>query len=122
MTPTVMKRPIFTLFTGTPTARALVSEPPTAKIQLPRWVRSRTQVARRTKRIHQSRVIRIVTSPTVNDEAKTFFAEAKPSMFCTSSVLTLPVTCLVTARLSPRSMKNVPSVTRKLGMPVFTTR
>ena len=43
-------------------------------------------------------------------------------MFDTSLVPTLPVTSLVTARLSPRSMKNVPSVTRKLGMPVLTTR
>ena len=44
------------------------------------------------------------------------------SMFDTSFVLTLPVTCRVTARFRPRSMKNVPRVTRKLGIPVFTTR
>ena len=35
---------------------------------------------------------------------------------------TLPVTNLVTARFRPRSMKNVPSVTRNDGMPVLTTR
>ena len=119
---TAMKRPIFTRFTGTPTARELGAEPPTAKIQLPRCVRSRTQVATAMKRIHQSSVIRIDTPPTVNWEANTFCAELNPWMFDTSLVPTLPVTILVTARLSPRSMKNVPSVTRKLGMPVFTTR
>ena len=40
-----MNRPIFTLATGTPTARALIADPPTEKIQLPRRVRSRIQVA-----------------------------------------------------------------------------
>jgi hypothetical protein len=40
-----MNRPIFTLATGTPTARALGAEPPTEKIQLPTRVRSRIQVA-----------------------------------------------------------------------------
>src|SRR6266702_3422260 len=120
--PTAMNRPIFTLFTGTPTARELGAEPPTAKIQLPRWVRSSTQVATTTNRIHHSSVTRIDTPPMLNDEANTFCAEAKPAMLDTSLVPTLPVICLVIARLSPRSMKNVPSVTRKLGMPVFTTR
>ena len=33
--PTNMNSPILTLFTGTPTARALSRLPPTAKIQLP---------------------------------------------------------------------------------------
>ena len=33
--PTNMNSPIFTLVTGTPTARALSWSPPTAKIQLP---------------------------------------------------------------------------------------
>src|SRR5918996_4614805 len=120
--PTVMNRPILTLLTGTPTARELGAEPPTAKIQLPTWVRGRTQVAMATNRIHHSRVIRIETPPTVNWEAKMFLAIPKPAMSDTSLVPTLPVTILVTARLSPRSMKNVPRVTRKLGMPVLTTR
>ena len=79
-------------------------------------------MARTTNRIHHTSVIRIETPPTLNEEAKTFCAELKPSMSATSLVPTLPVTCLVTARFRPRSMKNVPSVTRKLGMPVFTTR
>src|SRR4051794_11543648 len=119
--PTAMNRPIFTRATGTPTARELGDDPPTAKIQLPMWVRSSTQVPMMTNRIHQSRVTRIETPPTENDDANTFCAELKPSMFDTSLVATLPVIERVSARFSPRSMKNVPSVTRKLGIPVFTT-
>src|SRR4051794_14763996 len=122
ISPTAMNSPIFTLFTGTPTARDDGAEPPTAKIQLPMWVRSSTQVAIATNRIHHSRVIRIDTPPTVNDDANTACAEENPSMLDTSLVATLPVTCLVNARFRPRSMKNVPNVTRKLGMPVLTTR
>src|SRR6266487_3589557 len=120
--PTAMNSPIFTRFTATPTARELAAEPPTAQIQLPMCVRSRTHVATRMNRIHHSSVIRIDTPPTVNEEANTFFAESNPSMLDTSLVPTLPVTCLVRARLSPRSMKNVPSFTMKLWMPVLTTR
>ena len=37
-------------------------------------------------------------------------------------VATVPVTILVTPRLRPCRMKNVLKVTRKLGMPVLTTR
>src|SRR5919202_4427144 len=120
--PTVMNRPIFTRFTGTPTARELGAEPPTAKIQLPMWVRSSTQVPATMNSSHHSSVTRIATPPTVNVEANTLRADSNPWMFETSLVPTLPVTSLVTARLSPRSMKNVPRVTRKLGMPVLTTR
>src|SRR5690349_11190388 len=120
--PTVMNSPILTLLTGTPTARELGAEPPTAKIQLPMWVRSSTQVATAMNRIHHSSVIRICTPATVNDDANTLRAEANPWMLDTSLVPTLPVICLVIARLRPRSMKNVPRVTRKLGIPVFTTR
>src|SRR6266516_4010403 len=119
---TAMNSPIFTRFTGTPTARELGADPPTAKIQFPIRVRSSTQVATTTNSTHHSSVIRIDTPPTVNWEANTFWAEPKPWMFDTSLVPTLPVTSLVRARFSPRSMKNVPRVTRKLGMPVFTTR
>ncbi|CAM5362919.1 hypothetical protein SVIOM342S_01490 [Streptomyces violaceorubidus] len=36
-----------------------------------------------------------------------------------SSVATLPVTSLVTARLTPWRTRKVASVTRKLGRPVF---
>src|SRR5918911_3243686 len=94
MNPTAMNRPIFTLFTGTPTARELAAEPPTAKIQLPRWVRSSTQVLTMMNSSHQSRVMRILTPPIVNEEANTFSAELKPWMLDTSFVPTLPVTSL----------------------------
>ena len=40
--PTNMNRPILTLVTGTPTARALSWLPPTAKIQLPILVLNNT--------------------------------------------------------------------------------
>ena len=43
--PTSMNSPIFTRFTGIPTARALSPWPPTAKIQLPSCVWSSIQVA-----------------------------------------------------------------------------
>src|SRR3954471_15877926 len=85
---TNMNRPILPRFTGTPTARELGAEPPPAKIQLPMWVRSRTQVATATNRIHHTSVIRIDTPPIVNWDANTFWAEAKPSMLDTSLVLT----------------------------------
>src|SRR5689334_9541929 len=120
--PTAMNKPNFTRSTGTPTARELGAEPPAAKIQLPIWVRSNTQVPTTTNRIHHSNVIRTCTPPIENDDANTFCAELNPSMVDTSLVPTFPVISLVTARFSPRSMKNVPSVTRKLGIPVFTTR
>ncbi len=117
-----MNRPIFTLLTGTPTARALAALPPTAKIQLPTCVRSRIHVATRTKTIHQSTVARTVTPPTSNCDEKTVRADPNPSMSETFCVATVPVMSFVTPRLMPKSMKNVLSVTRKLGMPVRTTR
>src|SRR5262245_55036427 len=90
MNPTAMNRPILTLFTGTPTAREDGADPPTAKIQLPQWERSRIQVATTTNRIHQSRVIRMDTPPMLNEEANTAFAELNPSMLDTSLVPTFP--------------------------------
>jgi len=51
MKPTAMNRPILTLATGTPTARAAGEFPPAEKIQLPMRVRSRIQVPMRTKTI-----------------------------------------------------------------------
>src|SRR5256885_16709779 len=89
--PTAMNSPILTLFTGTPTARDDGADPPTAKIQFPRWVRSSTQVATTMNSTHHSRVTRIDTPPTVNDEANTLCADLKPSMSDTSLVPTLPV-------------------------------
>src|SRR5215212_9273135 len=78
--PTAMNRPILTLFTGTPTARELGDEPPTAKIQLPTCVRSSTQVPTMMNSSHHSKVTRIDTPPTENEDANTFCAEENPSM------------------------------------------
>ena len=117
-----MNRPILTLFTGTPTARADAALPPTAKIQLPVRVRFRIQVASSTNRIHHTTVILTVTPPMSKDDAKTAFALSKPSMSETFWVDTAPVTSFVTPRFAPCRMKNVPNVIRKLGIPVRTTR
>ncbi len=116
-----MNRVILVNRTGTPTARALSWSPPTAKTQLPYLVRSSTQVARAAKSSHHTTVIFTWTPPTSKEDAKIFFAWPKPSMSLTSSVATLPVTSLVTARLTPWRMRKVPRVTRKLGSPVRTT-
>lgn len=118
--PTIMKSVILVKVTGTPTARALSWLPPTAKIQLPYLVRSRTQVAMAAKTSHHTTVIFTWTPPTSKEEAKTFFAWSNPSMVLMSSVATFPVISLVTARLTPCRIRNVPRVTRKLGSPVRT--
>ena len=49
-----MNRRIFTRLTGTPMLRDASFDPPTAKIQFPNRVRSRTQVATATTTIHHS--------------------------------------------------------------------
>ena len=66
-------------------------------------------------------MILIFTPPMVKLEANTFCAELKPAMLGTSGDATAPTMVLVNARFSPWSMKNMPRVTRKLGMPVRTT-
>ncbi len=119
--PTSMNSEIFVNVTGTPTARADSLFPPTAKIQLPYLVRSSTQVASAANTSQYTIVIFTWTLPTSNDEAKIFFAWPKPSMSLMSSVATLVVTSLVTARFTPCRIRNVPSVIRKLGSPVLTT-
>src|SRR3954470_19900058 len=118
---TPMNRPILTLRTGTPTARALAWLPPAAKIQLPTRVRSSSHVATATNTSHQSTVTLTDMTPRLMSEAKIAFAAANPSSWLTSGDATAPVTSLVTPRLSPCRMKNVLSVTRKLGIPVRTT-
>src|ERR1044072_7780701 len=87
--PTSMNREILVKVTGTPTARALSLLPPTAKIQLPYFVRSSTQVASAAKISQYTTVIFTVTPPTWKVEAKIFFAWSKPSMVLMSSVATL---------------------------------
>ena len=117
-----MNRPILTLFTGTPTARADAALPPTAKIQLPIRVRVRIQVAMATNRSHHTTVILTVTLPMSKEDAKIALALSKPSMSETFLVATEPVSSFVTPRFAPCRMKNVPSVIRKLGIPVLCTR
>ncbi len=118
--PTSMNSEILVNLTGTPTARALSWLPPTAKIQLPYLVRSSTQVASAANTSHHTTVIFTWTSPRWKEEEKTLLAWSKPSMSLMSSVATLPVTSLVTARLTPWRPRKVPRVTRKLGSPVRT--
>src|ERR1700736_684132 len=120
--PTTMKRPIFVLSTGTPTARALLASPPTEKIQLPTRVLSDTTVLMAMKSSHQKTVMRTETGPIGTEDAKIVAADEKPVICEMSWEATAPVTPLVTARLSPWSIRKVPSVTRKLGMRVLTTR
>src|SRR5664279_147803 len=120
--PTPMNSAILTLFTGTPTARALAGLPPTAKIQLPIRVRFNVQVATSTNSNHHTTVILTVTPKMSNDEAKIALALSKPCMSETFWVDTAPVTSFVTPRLTPCNTKNVPNVIRKLGIPVRTTR
>src|SRR5918994_828497 len=117
-----MNSPIFTLGTGTPTARAESALPPTAKIQLPTLVRSRIHEASATHSSHQITVILTVMNPSGISEAKIARPEVNPSSSETLSVATVPVVALVTPRLIPRSMKNVDSVIRNEGILVFTTR
>ncbi len=116
-----MNSAILVKVTGTPTARAESWLPPTAKIQLPYLVRSSTQVASAANTSHHKTVIFTSTPPMVNSEAKSALAWSKPSMSLMESVATLPVISLVTARLAPCRIRNVPSVIRKLGRPVLTS-
>src|SRR3954452_5100700 len=119
---TVMNKPIFVRITGTPTARALAAFPPTAKIQLPILVRCSTHAEIAMNSAHQITVPQTVTTPTWKLEENTLPSEVNPSIWEMSGVDTDPVTSLVTPRLAPCSTKNVPSVIRKLGMPVRITR
>src|SRR6478752_6551577 len=67
---TDMNRAIFTLRSGTPTARAEAWLPPTAKIQLPIRVRCRIQPDKATNANHHSTVTSMVTEPTLKLEEK----------------------------------------------------
>src|SRR5579872_5850573 len=119
--PTAMNKPTLVWTIGTPTARALRALPPTAKIQLPTRVRKRIQVPSATSASHHKMLTLTSVPPTLNVDAKIERAELKPAMLEISFVATFPVTSRVTARLAPCSMRNVPSVTKKLGRPVRTS-
>ena len=73
-----MNSPIFTLGTGTPTARAESALPPTAKIQLPTLVRSRIQVPIATNSSHHSTVTLTVMNPSGMSEAKIALPGGEP--------------------------------------------
>ena len=60
--------------------------------------------------------------PIVNSvPAKIFWAASEPAVDSTPVTLVSSVTMRVSHRLNPRRMKNVPSVTMKLGSPERTT-
>jgi hypothetical protein len=118
---TVMNNPILDALTGTPPARALGDLPPTAKIQLPTLVRNNTHVPSAMNASHQNTVTFTDTPNTGMSEAKIALAESNPSMVEMSFVDTFPVKIFVMPRLSPCSIRNVASVTRKLGNPVRTS-
>ena len=61
------------------------------------------------------------TPPMVQLAENTSRAELKPCRVEMSGLATWLVMVWVSAMFSPWSMKNVPSVTRKLGIPVLTT-
>ena len=61
------------------------------------------------------------TPPMVKLPENTSRAELKPCKVEMSGLATWLVMVWVSAMLIPCSMKKVPSVTRKLGMPVLTT-
>ena len=61
------------------------------------------------------------TPPMVKLAENTFCAELKPCSVEMSGLATWLVMVWVRAMLMPWSMKNVPRVTRKLGIPVLTT-
>src|SRR6478736_4934316 len=88
--PTNMNSPIFTAVTGTPTARALSSSPPTAKIQLPILVLNNTYVATAVNSSHHRTVMRMLMPPMVNDDENTAFAVSQPCMSDTLGVATCP--------------------------------
>src|SRR5690242_1593281 len=85
-------------------------------------VRCRIQPDSATKNSHHSTVPQTVTGPTWKFDEKMFAMKLNPSIWLMSELDTEPVTSFVTPRLAPCRTKNVPSVIRKLGMPVFITR
>src|SRR5262249_55086939 len=115
-----MKSRIFVRATGTPTLRAATGSPPALKIQLPRRVRASTQAATTVRPSHH---MVATLSPYFGHtvDAKILCANEKPEAWSMSSIETPPVILVVSPASIPRSMKNVPSVTMKLGSFVFTT-
>ena len=61
------------------------------------------------------------TGPIWNTWAKTNCSDVEPAICVVFGLDTEPVTSLVTPRLAPWRTKKLPSVIRKLGMPVRIT-
>ena len=117
-----MNSPIFVALAGTPIIRAASRLPPTAKIQFPTRVRIRTHVPMAAiTRNHRIATLNVAL-PIVNSvPAKILRAASEPGVDSTPVTLVRPVTRCVSHRLNPRRMKNVPSVTMKLGRPDLIT-
>src|SRR6266545_2514184 len=118
----VMNSAIFVLATGTPTLRAAGALPPAAKIQFPALVRSSTQVATAVTPSHQKMATRNCTPNIGTVEANRACARPYPGTVAMPLIWTLLVIALVTPRLMPCSIRNVPSVMMKLGSFVRITR
>src|SRR5262245_1221927 len=116
-----MNRPTLVPAAGTPTERAAGALPPTAKIQLPIFVRTRIQVATAAITIHHRIATRNCTPNSENVPASSGFTTSYPGALASPDTCTVPVIALVTPRLRPCSIRNVLSVTMKLGSPVLTT-
>ena len=115
-----MNRRILTFWTGTPTLRAALASPPTAKIQLPNRVRESTQVASSVMPSHQRTLMRKLCGAQ-NVLAKMCSALSAPGTSDRPATRTVPVISFVKPRLTPWRMKNVARVTMKLGSFVFMT-
>src|SRR4051795_12920613 len=85
----VMNSAIVVRRAGTPTLRAATSSPPVANTQLPKRVRSSTQVATAVTSTHHRIAIRNGTPTRVNVEANTAFAESYPGTAAMPEVVTV---------------------------------
>src|SRR5690625_2104653 len=86
-----MNKPIFTLSTGTPTARAASASPPAANIQFPTLVRSNSHMAIRVRTIHQTTVILMLKPKTWKFDANMARSVSKPpisEMFLVAKAVT----------------------------------
>ncbi len=116
-----MNSRIFTRCTGTPTLRAALASPPTAKIQFPKRVRARTQVASSVMRDPPDHAdAEVVRRPEGAGEQVSPRCR-RPATAFRPATRTVPVIAFVKPRLTPWRMKKVASVTMKLGNFVFMT-
>ena len=114
-----MNRPILVALTGTPTARAAFSSPPTAKIQFPTRVRISTQVATATSAIQMNTVILTSTPADVHRGGKHRPGRVEAVHVGDRRRGHDPPIRRVRPRFRPVSIRNVARVTMKLGSLVF---